>query len=217
MLHLIVGLGNLTPQYSQTRHNLGFLAVDEVIRDLSTTTGSGFSKQTKYKALLYWGEKQNRSFLLVKPQTYMNCSGDVVRRLYTVYGKRIEQMIVMYDDCDLPFGRVKVQSGGSAGGHRGVESIIEAVGQHFVRVRCGIGRPMQQQGIRHTDQSIVSYVLGTFSTEEQAVLGLYVRYINRCLFSLLEHGIEKTANTFHGRFFMNEMDEMDRAEQKTGD
>lgn len=153
-MKLVVGLGNPGARYSNTRHNLGFQALDVLVGR------HGIDREQKrfesWLAPLRWpGEK----VLLAKPQTYMNLSGRSVQQLIYWYKLDLEDLIVIYDDLDLPAARVRIRSQGGAGGHKGMSSIISALGsQEFARVRIGIGRPSHET---------VDWVLGQISQEEK--------------------------------------------------
>ena len=146
---LIVGLGNPGKEYEASRHNLGFQVVDRLAQAL----GAGAWKR-QHDALVARGSHQGRAYLLAKPQTYMNHSGRAVQALLHYYRIPLADCLVIVDDLDLEPGRIRTRGEGSDGGHRGLRSIIEAVGsQAFKRLRIGIGRPPDKA-------SVVSYVLG---------------------------------------------------------
>ncbi len=155
-MHLIVGLGNIGEKYQLTRHNVGFLVIDEITKNLkSSNINSSNINKSNFKAdVLKSGYN-----LLVKPSTYMNLSGEAVHAIKEYYKIEMEDIIVIHDDLDLPFGTVKFKIGGGHGGHNGLRSIDSHIGKEYVRVRIGIGKP--------ADKSDVSnYVLSNFSKEE---------------------------------------------------
>ncbi|QMU07028.1 aminoacyl-tRNA hydrolase [Levilactobacillus suantsaii] len=154
-MKMIVGLGNIGPQYDNTRHNTGFMVVDAFARahqiDLTTR-----KMNARYGTGLVNGEK----VMIVKPTTFMNESGRAVHPLMQYYKVDVSDLIVVQDDMDLPLGRIRLRNHGSAGGHNGIKSLIAHVGtQNFARVRVGIAHPQQ-----HT---VVDYVLGRFTAEQQ--------------------------------------------------
>lgn len=152
---LIVGLGNPGRKYAGNRHNVGFQCLDR----LAEAWGLSFSKR-EHKALLAQGEIAGLKAILVKPQTFMNLSGEVVGRLAHFYEVPAEGILVIYDDLDLPVGKIRVRPEGGSGGHRGMNSIIQHLSTDaFPRLRVGIGRPT------HGDP--VDYVLGDFAPEER--------------------------------------------------
>lgn len=155
-MKLIAGLGNPGKQYEETRHNVGFMAIDELSKRLNIPLDS-FKFNGMYGAGNVGGEK----IILVKPLTYMNLSGECLRPLMDYYNVEDEELVVIYDDLDIPVGKIRLRTKGSAGGHNGIKSIIQHLGtQEFKRIRIGIDRP--QNGMK-----VVDYVLGRFAPEEQ--------------------------------------------------
>lgn len=156
-MKIIVGLGNLGKKYENTRHNVGFLAVDKALDYINKYShkNSSFKHEKKFEAeiaetLIKWDDFENGTFtmrgvdlVLVKPQTFMNLSGKAIKKIVDFYKiKSSEDLIVIHDDIDLEFGKVKIKNNGSSAGHNGVQSIIDNLGtQNFIRVRIGIGRP----------------------------------------------------------------------------
>ena len=154
-MKLIVGLGNPGREYELTRHNIGFMAIDE----LSKRWNIPLNEQ-KFKGLFGAGFVNGEKVILLKPLTYMNLSGESIRPLMDYYKIDIEDFIVMYDDLDIPVGKLRLRMKGSAGGHNGIKSTIAHLGtQEFQRVRMGIDRP--KNGMK-----VVDYVLGRFTTDE---------------------------------------------------
>jgi len=139
-LKLIVGLGNPGARYRFTRHNFGFLVLDQLAEDQEiNVTQAGFD------ALWGKGVIAGQNVLLAKPQTFMNLSGKSVRKLTDYFKIAVEDVVVVHDDLDLPFGTIRLKAGGGQGGHRGLISIYEALcGSEFERVRLGIGKPVQR-------------------------------------------------------------------------
>ncbi len=156
---LIVGLGNPGRQYARTRHNFGFLAADA----LAERWGLTFSRE-RARAEVAEGTARDHRVILAKPQTFMNNSGDSVRNLIRYSNLGPADLIVLHDDLDLPFGRLRLREQGSAGGQRGVQSIIDQLGTNqFVRLKLGVGRPP-------ADVDPVDYVLEPFTASEAAEL-----------------------------------------------
>ena len=186
---LIVGLGNPEPKYDKTRHNIGFEAVDALAKAWQLSWG----QQRRFQGDLAQGlDPYGNKILLLKPLTYMNRSGQSVRSVIDWYKLSPESVLVIYDDMDLPVGRLRLRLSGSAGGHNGMKSIISHLGsQDFPRLRIGIG----QSGQKET----VSYVLGRFSLDEAAtvseVLHLAVEAVERSL----KEGVEKSMSLYNGR------------------
>lgn len=154
-LKLIVGLGNPGKKFLNTRHNVGFMAIDELSKELSISLD-----QKKFNGIYGKGVVNGETVYLLKPQTYMNLSGESVRPLMEYFNIDVDDLLVIYDDLDLPTGKVRLRQKGSAGGHNGMKSIIAHVHtQEFKRVRIGIDRSGRQ--------SVIDYVLKPFSKEEQ--------------------------------------------------
>ncbi len=185
MRKLIVGLGNPGVQYAQSRHNVGFLALDRFAESHHLT----FSRR-RFNALLAEGAIQDQRVLLAKPQTFMNLSGNAVGRLISFYRIPFRDIIVVYDDLDLPLGRMRLRERGSAGGHHGMESIIAAVGHgDFARLRIGIGRPPSREDVEH--------VLGTFTRAEESMVKEVLARAVEALDVWLIAGLENAMNRFN--------------------
>jgi PTH1 family peptidyl-tRNA hydrolase len=154
---IIAGLGNPGRQYERTRHNIGFMAVDALARKHGLT----FDKMMS-KGMVALGEIARVKVALVKPQTFMNVSGQCVGPVLKFYKSTAEDLLVLYDELDLPSGQLRMRKGGSAGGHNGMKSIIQTIGtQEFPRLRLGIGRPPGRM-------DPAAYVLQNFDAGEQA-------------------------------------------------
>lgn len=154
---MIIGLGNPGPKYLETKHNIGFITLDEWAHQ----NNSSFNKN-KFDALYAEERINGEKILFVKPMTYMNDSGRAVRPLMDYFGVDVEDIVVIYDDLDLPPGRIRLRQKGSAGGHNGIKSLIQHLGtQNFNRIRMGIGRPKYQM-------SVIQHVLSPFPAEDHA-------------------------------------------------
>lgn len=154
-IKVIIGLGNPGPKYYNTRHNIGF-AILNALAD-----AYHLSWQSKNNAELATLQKDGRSILLIKPQTFMNDSGKVIPALLK-QGIKAENILVVHDELEQPFGAIKIRVGGSARGHNGLKSIIAACGDQFARIRFGIGRPMAKEDVPH-------YVLEKFKENPEQV------------------------------------------------
>ncbi|HIQ31254.1 MAG TPA: aminoacyl-tRNA hydrolase [Aquifex aeolicus] len=175
MIKLVVGLGNPGKEYENTRHNIGFRVVDELVRKLRA---KGPSEECL--SLVYTTRTGGRELLLVKPMTYMNNSGLAVINLLEEKGIMPEEMLVIYDDLDLPVGVTRLRLRGSSGGHRGMESVINAAGtENFPRLRIGIGRPKKKE-------HVVNYVLSPFSREEEEVITEAIYRAGECVIRSVE-------------------------------
>lgn len=185
-MKVVLGLGNPGKKYERTRHNLGFLVVDR----LASGNRIAINKR-KYDSLIGDWQTDGEKFLLVKPQTYMNRSGTAVKRLFRYFPVTAGDLVVIQDDLDLPFGRIRIRAKGGAGGHLGVLSIMETLGEEgFFRVRVGIGRP--PPNIDPTD-----FVLEPFSTEETAQLDRVISRAANAVECLLEEGIHRAMERFN--------------------
>jgi len=183
---VVLGLGNPGNKYEQTRHNVGFMVVDRLASENRVVV-----RRRKYHSLVGDWQTDGEKVLLVKPQTYMNHSGDAARRLCSDLGVEVKDLIVIYDELDLPFGRIRIRQKGGAAGHQGVISILEALGdQNFIRVRVGVGRPPQE--IDPTD-----YVLEPFSPEEAILLPDIVSRAAEAVETLLEKGPHRAMEIFN--------------------
>ncbi|MGL4628990.1 aminoacyl-tRNA hydrolase [Cetobacterium sp.] len=158
-MKLIVGLGNPGREYERTRHNVGFDILDEF------ADKKGFNQfKEKFQGLITEKTIDGEKVILLKPQTYMNLSGNSVVQVAKFY--KIDpatELVVVYDDMDLPLGKTRVKVNGSAGGHNGIKSIISHLGQDFIRVKCGIGKA------KNKDENI-NFVLGRFTKEESELV-----------------------------------------------
>jgi PTH1 family peptidyl-tRNA hydrolase len=183
---LVVGLGNPGKKYQHTRHNIGFRVIDHI----AAQQGVSVNKKRCDSLVGEWilaGEK----ILLVKPQTYMNRSGEAIKGLLREFRASGREMVVVYDDLDLPFGRIRVRPGGSAGGHRGALSILESLaGAAFFRVRVGIGRP--PEGVDPAD-----FVLTAFTSDEVEHLNALIDRAANAVICLLREGGERAMLEFN--------------------
>jgi PTH1 family peptidyl-tRNA hydrolase len=184
---MIVGLGNPGKEYQKNRHNVGFMAIDEIAKTL------GFdSRKVKSNAILLEGKKDNKKIILVKPQTFMNLSGNAVAPLVRFFQIKPENLFVIYDDLDLPALTIRLRPGGGAGGQKGVASIIQTIGtQQFIRVRIGIGRPPGRMNPS-------DYVLKNFSKQEEQEIPFLLDTTTKAVLTIMESGIEIAMNKFNG-------------------
>ncbi|HWP23316.1 MAG TPA: aminoacyl-tRNA hydrolase [Candidatus Binatia bacterium] len=185
-MKLIVGLGNPGARYEPTRHNLGFRIVDRLAR-----ANQILIDRLRCEALVGEGILGEETLVLAKPQTFMNRSGAAVASLLREYGVGVEDLVVVYDDLDLPFGRIRIRPSGSAGGHRGVASIIESLaGAKFHRVRVGIGRPPEG-----TDP--VDFVLQPFDSQELNQLDAVVDRAAEAVVCLVRDGLKRAMDLYN--------------------
>lgn len=185
-MKLLVGLGNPGQAYASNRHNVGFLCLNHFAR----AQGLSFS-QRQARSLVARGSVAGVEVILAKPRTFMNESGKAVAAL--VGRERIDpaDLIVIYDDLDLPLGQIRIRPRGSAGGHKGMQSIIQALGsQDFPRIRVGIGRP-EEGG------EAVSYVLGNFAPQERPAIQEAIATVGQALITILSEGLEKAMSLYN--------------------
>jgi PTH1 family peptidyl-tRNA hydrolase len=187
---LIVGLGNPEPKYDQTRHNIGFAAIDALARAWQFSLTENRKFQGQFGEGLAPGGGKIR---LLKPLTYMNRSGQSVQAVTSWYKLAPESVLVIYDDMDLPLGKTRLRLSGSAGGHNGMKSIISHVNtQNFPRLRIGIGKP---KGAADDDNAdTVSHVLGKFSATESKLMNLVLDFMVECVELTFKQGVEKAMN-----------------------
>jgi PTH1 family peptidyl-tRNA hydrolase len=186
-LYIIVGLGNPGREYEKTRHNIGFRCLDA----LATKHKVYFTKK-QAKAQLADGKIGEHRVLMVKPQTYMNLSGDSVRELVNFYKVPLSHLLVIMDDMDIPLGSLRIRMQGSAGGQKGLKHIMEQLGtQDIHRVRFGIGRPPGRMEAR-------DYVLQDFAKDEQILLIETLDRVTKAVDTWLNEGILITMNRHNG-------------------
>jgi len=185
-MKIIVGLGNPGRKYERTRHNAGFLAVDEIAVSLRAEVS-----QEKFHAQIGRVRIDSEESLLAKPQTYMNDSGRAVAAILRNTYATAADLVVIHDELDLPLGAVRVKSGGGHGGHNGLRSIIEHLGSSdFIRVRIGVGRP-------EAGKDAADYVLSTFAAEERQVAEEAVRQAAKAAMAVVTQGLTKAMNLFN--------------------
>lgn len=152
---LIVGLGNPGSEYQDTRHNIGFRAVDALAGIFSFS----WTESKKFKANIAMGFVESTKLILLKPSTYMNLSGESVQLVKAYYNINIDDIIVIHDELDIDLGRIKYKKAGGSAGHNGIKSIDQSIGNEYHRIRIGIGKPIRGD--------VSNYVLGKFSPDEE--------------------------------------------------
>jgi len=187
-MKLIVGLGNPGDRYKFTRHNMGFLVLDELAEEHGISLG-----RKKFDAYTGEGEIAGTTVMLAKPWTFMNLSGTTVGRIVSFFRYDLNDIVVIHDDLDLPYGTVRVKQGGGHGGHKGLMSVIDHLGgREFIRVRVGIGKPLLKE---MTEE----YVLQPFSREEmEALPGILVRGTGAVV-EILSAGLQAAMNRYNAR------------------
>lgn len=184
-MKIIVGLGNPGTQYQMNRHNVGFQVVDRLAKLNRIPI-----RTKRFKSLYGTGWIDFQQVILSKPMTFMNRSGEAVKKAADFFRLAMEDLVVVHDDLDLPFGRLRFKRRGGDGGHQGVRSVIDAMGgNNFLRLKIGIGRP--PAGMESAD-----YVLGVFDKNEQLSLNQILSEAADCLTVMLREGLEKAMNQF---------------------
>ncbi len=195
-MKLIVGLGNPGKEYENTRHNIGFMALDNYLKDASWQRALDYylkdtSWQKKFNALYTTEIINNEKVIFVKPETYMNLSGNSVIEFVNFYKIKPQDILVIHDDLDLPFGKVRVKINSSAGGHNGIKSIIERLGNNnFARLKIGISH--------NTNGDTKDFVLGKFNKEQLTELEKVFFLTNKIIDSFIEYDINKVMNDYNG-------------------
>jgi PTH1 family peptidyl-tRNA hydrolase len=189
---LIVGLGNPGRKYRGNRHNIGFMAVDALAAAYNIE-----SSKVQNKAIVGNGRIQSRNVIIAKPQTYMNNSGDAVGPLARYYKVPPENVLIVYDELDLPFGTIRLREKGGAGGHNGMRSIINHLGENFPRLRLGIGRPPGQM-------PVPAYVLQDFSKDDLPLLDDVLAEAIRAIETYLSEGIQMAMSRHNGNLVNEE-------------
>ena len=183
---LIVGLGNPGRKYRGNRHNIGFMAVDALAAAYKIE-----SSKVQNKAIVGNGRIQNQNVIIAKPQTFMNSSGDAVGPLARYYKVPPENVLIVYDELDLPFGTIRLREKGGSGGHNGMKSIINHLGQDFPRMRLGIGRPSGRM-------PVPAHVLQDFGKDDLPLLNDILAEAVRAIETYLRDGIQLAMSRHNG-------------------
>ena len=186
-MYIIVGLGNPGKKYENTRHNMGFIAVDLLAEEYGIKVD-----KIKFKALVGEGRIAGQKVLLVKPQTYMNLSGESVRELVNYYKVDPEsELIVVYDDISLAPGQIRIRKKGSAGGHNGIKNIIANLGtDHFMRVKVGVGE-------KPKNWDLADYVLSPFTKDERPLVNLAIEHAAKAIEQMLNGDVDAAMNEYN--------------------
>ena len=183
-MFLVVGLGNPGAEYAATRHNVGFMAADEIHRRYNF---SAF--RAKFSGLIAEGNINGEKVYLLKPQTYMNLSGNSVVKAAHFYKILPQNIVIIHDDMDLPCDKIKAKLGGGSGGHNGIKSIDAAITPNYNRVRIGVGHPQN-----HAGDNIINYVLSGFSKTDKENVDTNIDLVAELLPILLKKGIAEFSN-----------------------
>ncbi len=186
-MYVVVGLGNPGKQYEKTRHNIGFDVIDLIAskNNISVT-------KIKHKALIGEGRIGNEKVLLVKPQTYMNLSGETLVDIYNYYKIDLKDIIVIYDDIDLDVGKIRIRKKGSAGTHNGMKSIIKCLGfNEFTRIRVGVSKPQN-------NQDLADFVLSKFRKEEEENVNTGIEKAYFSTEAIIKESVDIAMNKYNG-------------------
>ena len=185
-MYLIIGLGNPEKDYSNTRHNMGFNAINKLAKQFEIEVN-----KNKFKGLYGSGTIEGEKVILLKPQTFMNLSGESVKEVIRFYKIEMEQIIVIYDDIDIEPGIIKIRKMGGPGTHNGMKSVVhELNAQNFKRVRIGIGMPAEKQ-------DLVEYVIGPIPEEEKEKLEKGTELAKEAVIEMIKNGIDVAMNKFN--------------------
>ena len=188
-MKIFVGLGNPTAEYAATKHNVGFMLADKLAEKISASEW-----REKFNALVAESFFDGEKILIVKPQTFMNLSGEAVGPIMNFYKLGAEDLTVAHDDMDLPLGMIRLRPKGSGGGHHGVESIIQHLGgeKNFPRVRIGVGRPPKNWTVNH-------HVLSPFTAEDAQKISAALDELVPAVLCIFKEGIDNAMNKFNPR------------------
>ena len=185
-MYLIVGLGNPEEDYSKTRHNMGF----NVINKLANQYDIEINKN-KFKGLIGKGEIEGQKVILLKPQTYMNLSGESIKEVVEFYKIEIDKLLIIYDDMDVDIGKIKLRKKGGAGSHNGMKSVIDCLNsEEFSRIRVGIGKPEDKS-------DMINYVLGYIPENEVKELDTATTIAKNAVIDFILCGIDNTMNKYN--------------------
>ncbi len=197
-MKLIVGLGNHEEKYKNTRHNIGFMVIDQLLRSL-TPVGREFKEKKSFKALFIKLPLEKEEIVIIKPQTFMNGSGWAVAKAASFYKIEAADIWVVHDDIDLPLGKIRIRRGGASGGHHGIESIMAKIGStDFVRFRLGVGRGMldthHPANKNLHRRQVEKIVLSPFAEGEVGDARKMIKHADQAIRSALKDGLEKAMN-----------------------
>lgn len=185
-MYLIVGLGNPESDYANTRHNMGFKVINELAKEYEIDVGRK-KFNSEYESAVIEGEK----VVLVKPQTFMNASGEAVIEFVNFYKIELNKVIIIYDDIDIEPGKIRIRKSGSPGSHNGMKSVVHFLNdENFPRIRVGIGKPDE-------DTNMIEYVIGAIPEEEKNSLDKGVETAKDAVIELLKNGIDVAMNKFN--------------------
>ena len=185
---LIVGLGNPGPEYKNTRHNVGFMVLDELLQKLELQP---FKQEKKFNAELVVAQIDEQKVIMAKPLTFMNLSGEAVQNISNFYKINPENTLVICDDLDLPLNQIRIKKSGGAGTHNGLKSIVSYIGENFPRLRIGI----ESRGLSAPQkQKTASFVLTPFTSEEKSTIQESITKATNAILTIIKHGPDSAMN-----------------------
>ncbi|MCI8443920.1 MAG: aminoacyl-tRNA hydrolase [Clostridia bacterium] len=185
-MYLIVGLGNPEEDYGNTRHNMGFHTINKLAKQYHIEIN-----KKKFKGLYGTGVVENEKVILLKPQTFMNLSGESVREAMNFYKIEEDKLILIYDDIDIQPGMIKVRKMGGPGTHNGMKSVIQQINtKNFARIRIGIGMPEQKE-------NLINYVIGAIPEEEKKILEKATTLGKEAIIEIIKSGVDNSMNKFN--------------------
>lgn len=186
---MIAGLGNPGKNYANTRHNVGFMAINRLQKEFNAE-----NEKRKFTSKIAEAQIDNQKVLLVKPMSFMNNSGSPIKEIMDFYRLPAENLLVIYDDMDLPLGSIRIRPEGSAGGHKGLADIINKLGTDKIpRIRIGIGRPKE-------GEDPTEYVLGRFTDEEQLIIRQLLDKLKEIIICIIKEGYPKAMSIFNKEY-----------------
>jgi len=192
-MKIVVGLGNPGKEYAHNRHNVGFRCINHLAKLHSINM-----KQRQCQSQVGTGTIAGTKVLLAKPKTFVNRSGNAISQLMHKHGIKADALIVIHDDLNLPLGKIRIRPKGSAGGHRGINSIISALGSpDFCRIKIGIGRPAEEQSTDRDTEAVVDHVLSDFSPEEDQLIKPAIASAAEAVACIIAEGIITAMNKFN--------------------
>ena len=183
-MYLIVGLGNPEEDYSNTRHNMGFYTINKISKEYDIEVN-----KKKFKGLYGTGMIEGEKVILLNPQTFMNLSGESVKEVVDFYKIENDDIIVIYDDMDVDLGAIKIRKKGGPGSHNGMKSVVQYLGTDFARIRVGIGKPEDNDFIRH--------VIGPIPEEEKEILDKSTTAAKDATVEIIKSGVDNAMNKFN--------------------
>jgi peptidyl-tRNA hydrolase, PTH1 family len=186
-MKLIVGLGNPGDEYAKTKHNIGFMVIDQLVKDLDLKLD-----QTKFNNIFFKGLIDKEKVIILKPQTYMNLSGEAVKKIIDYYDIDLDDVLIVYDDKDLPIGKIRVRQKGSAGSHNGMISILQHLKTNDVpRMRIGIDQKQTA--------TLKDYVLKPFSKTQQPIINKAIKKASKACIDFIKHDTEYIMNNYNSK------------------